>query len=57
MSTMEKDPVCGMDVDSATSQLSAEHQGKTYWFCGPGCRKAFQADPAHYLDPNFKAHM
>jgi len=57
MSTMEKDPVCGMDVDTATSKLSAEHQGKTYWFCGPGCRKAFQGDPAHYLDPDFKAHM
>lgn len=54
---MEKDPVCGMEVDPSTSKLSAEHGGKTYWFCGPGCRKAFQADPAKFLDPNFKAHM
>ncbi len=54
---MEKDPVCGMDVDSATSKLNTEHEGKTYWFCGPGCRKAFQGEPAKYLDPDFKAHM
>jgi Cu+-exporting ATPase len=55
--TMEKDPVCGMEVDPATSHLSADHEGKTYWFCGPGCRKSFQADPAKYLDPGYKAHM
>ena len=54
---MEKDPVCGMDVDPKTSKLSAEHGGKTYWFCGPGCRKAFLGDPARYLAPGYKAHM
>jgi len=54
---MEKDPVCGMEVDPAISKLTAEHEGKTYHFCGPGCRNAFQGDPARYLDPNFKAHM
>ena len=54
---MEKDPVCGMDVDIATSKLTFEHEGTIYWFCGPGCRKAFVGDPAKYLDPNYTAHM
>jgi Cu+-exporting ATPase len=46
------DPVCGMDVtpgDAAGG--SAEHAGTTYWFCHPGCRERFVADPTRYLDP------
>lgn len=54
---MEKDPVCGMDVDPATSRLKSEHQGKTYHFCSPGCRKAFDAGPAKYLAPGYRPSM
>jgi len=46
------DPVCGMDVtpgDAAGGR--AEHAGTTYWFCNPGCRERFIADPARYLEP------
>jgi Cu+-exporting ATPase len=28
---------------------SAEHEGVTYWFCNPGCRARFVADPRSYL--------
>ena len=45
------DPVCGMEVDTTTSELSWEHDGTTYWFCGRGCMLDFQDDPAKYLDP------
>ena len=45
---MAKDPVCGMDV-AETTDLKLEHGGKTYYFCAPGCRKAFAADPETYL--------
>ncbi len=48
-----KDPVCGMDVDTEKSQLSLEHDGETYWFCGKGCLLEFKDDPDKYLDPNF----
>ncbi len=47
------DPVCGMDVtpgDAAGGH--AEHAGTTYWFCNPGCRERFIADPARYLHPS-----
>ncbi len=54
---MEKDPVCGMEVDPATTQQKAKYQGETYYFCGPGCRKAFEADPAKFLDPAYKPSM
>ena len=46
---MEKDPVCGMDVDPATAKHTSQHGGKTYYFCAPGCKKAFEADPHHYV--------
>jgi len=37
------DPICGMEVDIATARWTAEREGQTYYFCAPGCRKAFQA--------------
>ena len=42
------DPVCGMTVAMVPSSISAEVDGVTYWFCAPGCRKAFLKDPAAY---------
>ncbi len=44
-----KDPVCGMDVDPKTAPAKSEHMGKTYYFCSPGCKKAFDANPARYI--------
>jgi YHS domain-containing protein len=26
----------------------ADHEGVTYWFCGPGCRAAFVDAPERY---------
>jgi Cu+-exporting ATPase len=46
---IEIDPVCGMSVDTATSQLSLEYEGTTYWFCGKGCLLDFQDDPEAFL--------
>jgi uncharacterized membrane protein YraQ (UPF0718 family)/YHS domain-containing protein len=43
-----RDPVCGMTVDRAKA-LSATVDGKTYYFCGEGCRAAFLAEPAKFL--------
>jgi YHS domain-containing protein len=54
---MAKDPVCGMDVDEATARHTAEYQEQTFYFCAPGCKKAFEADPDEYLDPDYKAAM
>ncbi len=43
------DPVCGMTVDPAHPGATAIHGGVTYLFCGPGCARAFTADPASHL--------
>jgi YHS domain-containing protein len=54
---IEIDPVCGMEVDTTTSLLSFEHDGRTYWFCGKGCLLEFKDDPQRYLDPDYKPSM
>jgi len=45
-----RDPVCGMNVRPESAVGSAEHSGRTYYFCGTNCLKRFQADPDHFLD-------
>jgi Cu+-exporting ATPase len=46
---MVKDPVCGMNVDSAAAKHRHEHAGTTYFFCSAGCRVKFEANPQKYL--------
>ena len=41
---MAIDPICHMTVDEKTA-LHAEVGGKDYYFCGEGCRRAFDQDP------------
>lgn len=44
-----KDPVCNMTVDSETTQLKSDYNGTTYYFCGPGCKMAFDKAPEKYV--------
>jgi len=46
---MEKDPVCGMDVDPKTAAYKSDYMGQTYYFCSPGCKKDFDKAPQMYL--------
>jgi Cu+-exporting ATPase len=48
---LERDPVCGMNVNSATAKHVHEQSGKNYYFCCAGCADKFKADPAKYLEP------
>ena len=45
---MEKDVVCGMQVDPAKAAGMSEFQGKTYYFCSKGCKAKFDVDPQQY---------
>jgi P-type Cu+ transporter len=45
----ERDPVCGMRVVPARAPATAEHDGRTYYFCNPGCAEKFRAEPLRYL--------
>ena len=46
---MAKDPVCGMDVDEKNAAAKSDYKGKTYYFCAPGCKVAFDKEPEKYL--------
>jgi YHS domain-containing protein len=48
---MARDPVCGMDVKEKEAAATSKYEGKTYFFCAPGCKKAFDANPEKYLKP------
>ena len=44
------DPVCLMEVDTGNPPGGhSEYQGSDYYFCGPGCKVAFDRDPQHVL--------
>ena len=49
---MAKDLVCNMDVDEKKAAAKSEYKGKTYYFCCPGCKKAFVDNPEKYLRPS-----
>jgi YHS domain-containing protein len=51
------DPVCGMEVDRESSELSVDHDGTTYWFCGRGCLLEFTDDPDAYLSADHVPSM
>ena len=48
--TVERDPVCGMSVNPATSKHVHEHQGRKFYFCCAHCVETFKSDPTQYLD-------
>jgi YHS domain-containing protein len=48
--TTQKDPVCGMFVDTLTAGLRhSEYQGRTYHFCSTDCKRKFDSDPAAFV--------
>lgn len=42
------DPICGMSVAVTESAIGAQTQEGRVYFCCPGCRDAFLADPGRY---------
>ena len=42
------DPVCGMNVETATAKSSV-YSGKPYFFCSPQCRDKFEQAPGSFL--------
>lgn len=43
------DPVCGMTVEEGPDALTLDYNDTKYYFCSPGCRRAFEKDPEKYL--------
>lgn len=45
----ERDPVCGMLVQVNERTLRSTYEGKAYYFCAPGCNRAFDLAPQEYV--------
>ena len=45
---MAIDPVCHMTVDEKSAAGQSQYNGKTYYFCSPGCKTKFDHDPKQY---------
>jgi Cu+-exporting ATPase len=45
---MEKDVVCGMQVDPKNAAGKSDYNGKTFYFCSTECKAKFDANPAQY---------
>ena len=49
------DPICKMEVDTDNPNGgSSEYSGSSYYFCAPGCKVAFDAEPEKYLAPQWQ---
>src|SRR5712672_3353540 len=48
--TLERDPVCGMNVEAGKAAAKVEYLGKIYYFCALGRAKRFQQAPEKYVD-------
>lgn len=46
---MAIDPVCKMEVDERKASATSVYKGKKYYFCAPGCKRAFDQNPEKYL--------
>jgi Cu+-exporting ATPase len=47
--TAVKDPVCGMDIETATAAGRTEYKGQTYYFCSSKCKEKFDLNAEQYL--------
>jgi YHS domain-containing protein len=45
---MAIDPICKMKVDEKNAKYTSVYEGKTYYFCAPGCKKEFDKNPKKY---------
>lgn len=45
---MERDVVCGMQVDPKKAAGKSEYNGKTYYFCSNSCKVKFDSSPNQY---------
>ena len=45
---MERDVVCGMQVDPAKAAGKSDYNGKTYYFCSKARKAKFNANPSQY---------
>ena len=56
---MEKDVVCGVQVDTDVTAHRVDYDGRTFYFCSPACMAKFGKNPETYAnrDARIRQHM
>lgn len=49
---MEKDPVCGKEINEPENILTVVFKNKTFIFCSDTCKIKFLMHPDKYIDKN-----
>lgn len=49
---MDRDPVCGMEVEPNKVDATSEYDGNRFVFCSASCKSKFDRDPRQYVDNN-----
>ena len=44
------DPVCGMQVQTASAAARVDYDGEAFYFCSDRCRQRFELDPGRYSE-------
>ena len=47
-----RDPVCGMWINPEDAADETIYKGKIFYFCAPGCKKAFEKEPEKFIKVN-----
>jgi xanthine dehydrogenase accessory factor len=47
--TLAMDPACGMAVEIASAQYRSNVAEGDFYFCGRGCKREFDRDPARFV--------
>lgn len=45
---MQKDPVCGMNVDEKKAKFTSTIEGKNIYFCSSICKTSFDKEPKRF---------
>jgi P-type Cu+ transporter len=49
MSNTQRDPVCGMEINTHDAADTSQHEGETYYFCSTNCKEKFEQNPQQYV--------
>ncbi len=46
--SLQKDVVCGMQIEESEAVAQTDYMGKTYYFCATACKIRFDEEPEKY---------
>ena len=53
--TMQKDPVCGMQIEESEAVGQSDYLEQTYYFCSAVCKTTFDEEPEKYINNTEKS--